>query len=613
MRVLSDLQLSPDGRWLAFVVSSADEERNRMTSDVWLAATRGSDFRRLTYHPGSDNHPRWSPDGSVLAFLSDRQGNAQVYLSKLTGGDPQPFSRLRTAVQRFEWSPDGARIALTASRPVDEEESRRRREQGDAYTLGSEHSRHQVWILSVAGGDARAVTDGRYHTENLSWSPDSAKLALVTAPNSEADASLDSEIRILEPAIGSISEFRDSQRAESFAYSTASELVGYLRPFDGKGISRRDLFIRRFSAGVAKNITETLDRDVDKFVWSQDGKSVYFTLKKGTHSVFYRSDPAGERIEKLRESQGVIKDFQVDAQGKLYGIASSTITGDEIWAVAPPAQPERLTNLNEEFQAINLGKTEIVRWQSTDGLEVEGLLVTPPDLQTSKRYPLIVDPHGGPRGHRDASFDPQSQFFAARGFVVLKPNFRGSTGYGDRFTRGNVGDWGTLPFADVMAGVDMVVKLGLADSDNLFLYGWSYGGYMANWAITHSNRFRAVASGAGVADGVMQYVLSDSRRWRFDYFAGSPFAGNLELYRQQSPVTYIRQAKTPTLFLHGERDIRVPPEQGIMMYRALKDQGIETEMVIYPREGHGLVELRHIMDRPQRVVAWFDKYRKADH
>jgi dipeptidyl aminopeptidase/acylaminoacyl peptidase len=519
-------------------------------------------------------------------------------------------------VQRFEWSPDGTRIALTASRPLDDEETKRRREQGDAYTLGSEHPRHQVWILAIAGGDARAVTDGRYHTEHLSWSRDSSKLALVTAPNAEADASVDSGIVILEPANGNITRVRDSQRAEAFAYSSSSEDVAYLRPFDGKGISRRDLFIRRSGASAAKNITETLDRDVDKFTWSRDGKSVYFILRKGAHSVFYRSDPAGERLEKLRESQGVVKDLQVDAQGKLYGIASSTVTGEEIWAVAPPGQPERLTNLNEELQTINLGKTEIVRWQSSDGLEVEGLLVTPPDLQASKRYPLIVDPHGGPRGHRDASFDPQSQFFAARGYAVLKPNFRGSTGYGDRFTRGNVGDWGTLPFSDVMAGVDVLVKRGLADPDNLFLYGWSYGGYMANWAITHSNRFRAVASGAGVADGVMQYVLSDARRWRFDYFVGSPFVGNEELYRRQSPVTYIRQAKTPTLFIHGERDVRVPPEQGIMMYRALKDQGVETEMVIYPREGHGLVELRHILDRPQRVVEWFDKYGKrstTDH
>jgi dipeptidyl aminopeptidase/acylaminoacyl peptidase len=251
----------------------------------------------------------------------------------------------------------------------------------------------------------------------------------------------------------------------------------------------------------------------------------------------------------------------------------------------------------------------VVRWPS-GGAEVEGVLAQPASAPAGRR-PLLVIPHGGPRDHTSALFDPSTAYFTSLGYLVLRPNFRGSTGYGDAFTRANVADWGAGPFADVMAGVDAMIERGLADPARLFLYGWSYGGYLANWAITHTDRFRAAASGAGVADLRLQYVTSDARRWRFDYFTGSPFTGNQELYARESPITYVAAARVPTLFLHGAEDARVPPAQGWMMYRGLRDAGVEAEMVVYPREGHGFEEPRHVLDRLRRIADWFARHDTA--
>jgi dipeptidyl aminopeptidase/acylaminoacyl peptidase len=268
-----------------------------------------------------------------------------------------------------------------------------------------------------------------------------------------------------------------------------------------------------------------------------------------------------------------------------------------------------LTSWNAEIaSALPMPVVETVRWRGAIG-PLEGVLFRPPDVTPGRRYPVIVNPHGGPRDRSTASFDPQAAYFVSQGFLVFRPNFRGSTGYGDEFARASVGNWGEGPFRDLISGVEVVVLKGLADPARLFVYGWSYGGYLVNWAVTHGEQFRAAVSGAGMADLRLQYAISDARRWRFDYFSATPFEpANLPLYERESPVTWARGAKTPTLFLHGERDQRCPLVQGLLMHRALQDNGVKTELVVYPRETHNFTEPRHIVDRARRIVDWFRQH-----
>src|SRR5438093_588165 len=445
---LSDLQISPDGKWLAFVVSSPDESRNRMTAEIWIAATDGSGIRRLTNSPGSDTHPRWSPDGSSIAFLSDRREVTQVFSLPLAGGEARQITRLKTRVHGFEWAPDGKQIALLAALPPDQDAEQKKKKQGDAFIFGTGRPRSQVWVQAVADGEgppATVITDGRFHIEDLSWDSTGRRIAVITAPDSEADAAYEAACAIVDVSSRRLSIVPACSGARAIDFSPGSEILALVRPFDGKGVSRHDLLLLRDGASD-RNVSASIDRDIDRFRWSRDGKSIYFSANTGAHSVLYRARVPGWNLEILRESQGVIKDLQADSRGRLYVIGSGHNSADEIWVVSPPAAPERLTRFNGWLDDISLGKTEVVRWKSKDGLEIEGLLVVPADSRAGLSYPMIVEPHGGPRGQRDASFDAQSQFFAARGYLVLKPNFRGSTGYGDRFTKGNVGDWGELPF-----------------------------------------------------------------------------------------------------------------------------------------------------------------------
>jgi dipeptidyl aminopeptidase/acylaminoacyl peptidase len=285
----------------------------------------------------------------------------------------------------------------------------------------------------------------------------------------------------------------------------------------------------------------------------------------------------------------------------------------EVWRADRSGAIRPITRFNTELTAaVDLPTLETVRWKSGPW-EVEGVLTVPPRPAASSPrpgpYPLLVRPHGGPRANSLMEFGPHDAWLASLGYLVFEPNFRGSTGYGDRFAKGNGGDWGAGPFSDIMAGVDALVAAGRADPDRLYLFGWSYGGIMANWTATHTDRFRAIVSGAGVADLRLQYILSDARRWRFDYFGGSPFEPQyLPAYWANSPVTQVGKVKTPMLFLQGEQDRRCPLPQALMMHRALLDNGGDSTLVLYPREGHGFREPEHLLDRTRRIALFF-----ADH
>ena len=599
-RTITDVALSPDGRDAVFAVRSTVLSENRTQTDLWRVPTDGSAAaRQLTFDRAAESSLRWSPDGSRVAFLADRDGSRQVWALPVTGGEAAQLTTHGDSVSAFVWSPDGMQVAFVAPAPKTDDEKRREREKDDGYLLGGQWRNHRIWI------DTRHLTDGRLHVRALAWSPDGRSIAMSVAPNAEADASEDAKAQVLDVASGQAQDVPGGDLAASLTWSPDGRRLAFVRAFDGRGISREDVHV--WDAGsreAARNLSAALDRDVEDLFWTADGTAVDVRIAHGVSHSLARVHMKGatELLERFNHPVGLVR------RAGATQVFTRTDRPAELYAWAPNGNSRQLTTINSRASQMQLPLAEAARWKSPIG-DVEGVLFKPHGYDSKRRYPLVVNPHGGPRAHSTLDFDPVAAYWTSLGYLVLKPNFRGSTGYGDTFTKGNVEDWGAGPFQDVMSGVDALIARGIADADRLFMYGWSYGGIMANWAATHTDRFKAIVSGASVADGRLQYAISDSRRWRFDYFRGSPFLdAHHPLYQRESPVTHAKHAKTPTLFIVGAEDKRCPLEQSLMMYRAFKDHRVTTELLIYPREDHGFVEPRHILDRAKRAAEWIRRF-----
>jgi dipeptidyl aminopeptidase/acylaminoacyl peptidase len=638
-RTITDLRVSPDRAAAVAAVRHAELERNRFETHLFLIdLAGGAPARQLTFTRGADTHPRFSPDGKRIAFLSDRGGTMQVWGLPRQGGEAIPLTSHAKPIADFDWAPDGRRLLVIAGDPASPEEEKRKKEQDDGYLLGTEWKNDRIWIADVAGdtpatglapkGGLVPLTDGRRHVaEGAVWSPDGRRIAFVSTPTAEEDSSEEALLQVVTVSTGEIGDVRGGDRATAAAWSPDGRWLAFIRPFDGKGISRADLFlwpavaqVRKSGDDVARDATAALDREAEALAWSPDGAAVDVFYSDGTVHAMARVEIAalGRTIE-IGGRQAAGKPQVLWRPGHTVDLPQRAgagwvyVRGDhpaEVWRAIPPKAGRPLTVLNAAATALDLPVVEAVRWQGPKW-PIEGVLVRPRQVDASRRYPLILRPHGGPRSNTMLEFDPQAAYFASLGFLVLKPNFRGSTGYGDAFVKGNVSDWGDGPLQDVLGGADDLIARGMADGSRLFWYGWSYSGYLANWAITHTPRLRAAVSGAGVADLRMQYILSDARRWRFDYFTGSPFTGNEATYAKESPITYVRDARVPTLFITGEKDERCPPPQSLMMHRALLDAGVESALLIYPREGHDFSEPRHILDRLRRAADWFRGHDRA--
>jgi dipeptidyl aminopeptidase/acylaminoacyl peptidase len=606
-KTLTGVAVSPNGAFAIFAVRATNLPENRTQVDLYGVPTDGSrPARQLTYDKAGESALRWSPDGSRLAFLADRDGSRQVWALPTEGGEAIRLTTHPEPVAAFDWSPDGRQLAIVAPPARTEDEKRREREKDDAYLLGQQWRNHRVWIVGAGEGTPRQLSDGTMHVRSVAWSPDGARVAISVAPNAEADASADAKAQIVEVASGRVRDVPGADLAGALTWSPDGRRLAFTRPFDGRGISRDDVHVwQTGSTAPARNVSERIDRDVEDLFWTPDGRGLDVVVSYGATDALVRVDV---EVGEMRPARRFPYSIGVIARGGSSQVFSRTDRPTELYAGVGDRDARVLTSLNAAASGVQLPTAEAVRWKGPKG-EIEGILFKPYGYDASRRYPLLVNPHGGPRGHSNLDFDPAAAYWTALGYLVLKPNFRGSTGYGDAFTKGNIEDWGAGPFQDVMAGVDALLARGLADPDRLFMYGWSYGGIMANWTATHTNRFKAIVSGASVADGRMQYAISDSRRWRFDYFKGSPFLDeNYPIYQRESPVTHARQAQTPTLFVVGSEDKRCPIEQSLMMYRAFKDHGVTTELLIYPREDHGFVEPRHILDRARRVAEWFSRF-----
>ena len=604
-RQLSDVRISPDGQRVCFVVSDPLKGATR-ARHIWMLNVRSRELRRFTNSSKSEYSPRWSRDGNKLAFLSDREDSSQIYLMPADGGEAMRLTEAKNAVRSFEWAPDGKQISFLAPDPKSEADEKKEKDKDDARVVDRDDRHARLWLIDVESKKLRPLTSGPWQIMEAQWVPVGDRLIVSATDHPESDQNTnrifavtvaDGQMKEIAAPRGPFGGIRVSPDGKSVTYSGGRV----------DGPTPHDLYYQAIEGGAPRNLTgSSLDRPVLSVVWRADG-SLMAVAQTGSKSRFCVIRQDG-KIEQIAESD-IRPTPAFDARGSLVAFAGESAgEAPELWLSNGERAAEKVTRFNESWSQIPVIKPEVLRYKSFDGTEIEALLLKPRGYTEGARVATVVLVHGGPTGAWSDSFEPWGQMLASRGYAVFYPNIRGSTGYGHRFLEMNRGDWGGGDFKDVMAGVDLLISRGIADPNRLGIGGWSYGGYMAAWAITQTQRFKAAVSGAGMSDLATEFGTEDGSAYD-EWFYGLPYE-KPEGFARSSPMTYIKNARTPTLILHGENDRTDPLGQSQMLYRALKRYGVESEFVVYPREPHGLQEEKHLIDRLNRIVRWFESHLK---
>jgi dipeptidyl aminopeptidase/acylaminoacyl peptidase len=620
--VLSDPQLSPDGRQVLYVLAEADWKANERVTHIWRADVGGGDPVRLT-GSGEDTSPRWSPDGATIAFLSKRAGDEarQIYLISNDGGEARRLTAHPTDVADIAWSPDGRSIYFLAADPKTEEEKAREKARDDVYAFEENSKQRHLWRADVQTGRASRVTEGDFSVLEYRLSRDGRRIAHRRGPTPLVGDSDRSEVWLMDADGGGARRLTDNRVAESgpelspdgtrvlFVADANERFETY---YNGR------IFVVPAAGGAARAVTGGLPYEVESAAWGADERTIVFVANMGVHSEIFELDVASLRPRQLTDGRHAVRGwrFEPRAAAHVFGLDEPTNAGD-VWVLPAGGTPRRVTRVFDYLaREFRLPTVERIEWKGADGTRVEGLLYYPIDRRPGERAPLVVQTHGGPRASDKFGFgrwNDYVQVLAAKGYAVLQPNYRGSTGYGDAFLRDMVGGYFRNAHLDVLAGVDHVIRMGVADPDRLVKMGWSAGGHMTNKIITFTDRFKAASSGAGAANWISMYAQSDTRSYRTPWFGGTPWQKDapIDVYWEHSPLKYVANVKTPTIFLVGERDERVPAAQSIEMYRALKANGVPTRLYLAPREPHGWRELRHQLFKMNVELEWFERYARG--
>ena len=619
MPLVQDPQLSPDGKRVAFVLFKSDWRANRPIGHIYRINTDGTDQIQLTFGERGEANPRWSPDGSRIAFLArrDNDANNQVYLLDTLGGEARRVTTHPTAPAAIQWAPDGNAIYFAAADARTADEREKDRLQDDVYAFEETNFKHRhLWVTDL-DGKTRKITDGNYSVAGYEVSADGKKLAMSRAPSPLLEHNSQSEVWVMDVDGANATQVTRNAVLESDAsLSPDNSLVVFRAGANAQfePYYNEKIFVVPASGGAARLLVPDATYEVLDVQWAADGKSLFFLANMGVHTELLRVGVSDARVTELTGDEHTIAAWSYAAAANMHVFTRNTpARAAEVHTLAADGngEPRRVTSvfdyIDRQFQ---LARQHRISWKGQDGQQVEGLLYYPLDYVRGTRYPLIVITHGGPEESDKYGFSSDVQVYAGKGYAVLKPNYRGSTGYGDAFLRGMVGGYFNQSHLDVMAGVDAVIAMGLADPDRLVKMGASAGGHMTNKLITFTDRFKAASSFAGAANWISMYAQSDTRLRRDLWFGGTPYDANapFDAYWNHSPLKDVARAKTPTLFIVGENDPRVPMAQSVEMYRALKQHNVPTRLYIGPREGHGFGELRHRLFKFQVEMEWFEKY-----
>jgi dipeptidyl aminopeptidase/acylaminoacyl peptidase len=616
---LTDPQLSPDGRQVIYELAETDWKANKRVTHIWRIGVDGTGLVRMTSGAGEQSG-RWSPDGASIAFAGKRASGeeAQVYVIPNGGGEARAVTKHATSASRVSWAPDGKTIYFVAPEPKTPEAKERDAAKDDVFAFDENYQQMHLWRVAVDTMAETRVTSGDLSVLEYRLSEDGKKIALQRAPNPLLGYSDQGEVWVTDA---------DGSHAVQLTKNEVPENDASLSPDDSQVIFiaqanerfekyyNRRLFVVPAAGGQPRVISPAdLPYEVDRAFWSKDGKSIYFLANMGVHAELFVMPATGGAPRQLTDGQHTVGAWSLIGDRHVFTVDEPANPGD-VWVLAPgAASPTRVTHvfdyLSKDFE---IARQEKVQWKGADGVTVEGLLFYPIGYEQGQRYPLAVQTHGGPQASDKfgfGSWEYYPQVLAAKGYAVLQPNYRGSTGYGDPFLRDMVGHYFQNAHLDVMAGTDELIRRGIADPERMVKSGWSGGGHMTNKIITFTDRFKAAASGAGAANWVSMYAQSDTRTFRTPWFGGTPWQANapIDLYWANSPLKDVAKVKTPTIFFVGQQDPRVPMPQSVEMYRALKSNGVPTHLYVAPREPHVWEELRHELFKMNVELEWFEKY-----
>ena len=608
LRAISDLQFSPDGTRLALVVSEPPKGEHR-ARHIWLYDKQSGGIRQFTYSAKTETSPRWSPDGKQLAFLSNRDDEQQVYVMRADGGEASALTKGKRGVQSFAWSPDGRQISFLASDAKTEAEEKKEKDKDDAHVADKEDKRARLWLLTLATGETKALTQPNWEINEAEWHPTGTGLVLSATDHPESDQnsnrifffrlSDNSLAQVLAPR-GPFGSIRIASDGKTMAYIGCRV----------DGPTPHDLMIAHHGDKAAQNFSgASIDLPIFEYQWGKDG-SLLAIVADGFRSKFVAFTPEGALKAPSAALSTNPAAFAASNSGDVVFVGHTATTPQELWLWDQKSPAKQISHFNDSWKEFTLSAPEFYKYKSFDGLEIEAALLKPAGHSGNPRLPLIAVIHGGPTSNWQDAIETWGQLLAARGYAVFYPNIRGSSGYGQKFIEMNRGDWGGGDFRDVMAGVDDLVARGIADSERLAIGGWSYGGYMAEWAITQTTRFKAAVAGAGLSNLISEYGTEQGPSYD-EWFYGVPYEREkVAGFLNSSPFVHLKNAKTPTLILQGDADLTDPLGQSQELYRGLKRYGVETELVVYPREPHGFREEKHLLDRLNRILAWYDKYLK---
>lgn len=620
-------RISPDGKRVVYTVNDAvmAADKSEFVTQIWLASSDGKENYQLTFNEKSSTNPKWSPDGNWIAFTSNRKDNKNnLYVLRVTGGEAEQITELKSSVSDFEWSPDGKWIAYSMADAKSEDEDKNDKGKNDFRWVDENQKMARLYVIPVAKDangkrEGRKLTNDNRHVTGFNWSPDGTRIVFNHVSSPVANDWPSSDIAFVEVA---------SVKVTPLATTAAAESALHFSP-DGKWISgiasdtpvrwAQSYTIRAYPAGGGEPKVMAISHDAQPSVigWTPDGKKIMFYESKGTGTALYEADVAAGAVREVDYQNAVIGGVSLTKLGSGYGLAMVVQRSDsppEAFVLVPGADLTQISKANADQAKMAVGKTEVIKWKSTDGREIEGLLTYPIGYVAGSKVPLILNIHGGPAGvFQQGYIGGRGSYplatFSSKGYAILRPNPRGSSGYGTEFRRANIKDWGGGDYQDLMTGVDKVIAIGVADPDRLGVMGWSYGGYMTSTIITKTKRFKAASAGAPVTNLMSFTTTADIPGFIPDYFGGQ-FWEAPEVYAKHSAMFNIKGATTPTLVQHGEADIRVPISQGFELYNALKAQGVPTRMIVLPRQPHGPNEPKMQIAAMQSNLDWFEKYLK---
>ena len=622
IKSISQTEISNDGKSVAYVVREPimEDKKSEYLSQIWVTDTESKENIQYTFNQKSSSSPKFSPDGKKIAFLSSRSGKNQIWIMNTLGGEARMLTKEKKGVRSIKWSPDGKMISFLKSDDDTEDEIKSKENKTDVILVDKNFKYSHIYSYHFDEDTVTKVTSGNYSVNSFDYSPNGKKIIFSHQEDTNINTGfintdisvIDSDgknLRLLVDRPGRDGNPIFSGDGNKFAFISSG----------GKqeSIGLGDVFLYDLKNDVINKLANTFNRSSNIISWTSDDENLIISESVKTTGQLLLLPTNGDRYiswSKEKYNNGVISSVvKSKFSEKIVLCYENLNTPVEVY-ISETNKPsfEKLSDINN-LKYPKLSKTEIISWKSYDGKEIEGILTYPKNYKKGSKYPVILQIHGGPAGVFSERFNGRpgiymTEYFSEKGYITIKPNPRGSTGYGKEFRYANYKDWGFGDYEDVVSGVDKVIEMGIGDPDRQFVMGWSYGGYLTSFIVTKTNRFKAASMGAGLPNLISMVTTTDIQDYLVAHM-GAEFWEDYDTYEKHSAIYQIKNTKTPTQIIHGSNDLRVPFTQGQEFYRALDRLGVDTEMVVYPRTPHGPREPKFLMDVSDRILTWFEKYK----